>query len=175
MKVKVSSLSRIVPFPSMTRMLTKEVLSISPNTFLTCCPSRTSLSTVKYGQDTICGSKVYFFQPWIFFFISGRCIFQHLFFFLVITDLICKHLVIKKTAAADCFLYLNYLLFIWIDPYFYCRVYFSHPDFLYTDGLILFLRTYCSCFIIIYLFYKNKCFYELFEQICSKVNSSLHL
>ena len=28
------------------------------------------------------------------------------------TDLICKHLVIKKTAAADCFLYLNYLLFI---------------------------------------------------------------
>ena len=61
------------------------------------------------------------------------------FFFLVMTDLICKHLVIKKTAAADCFLYLNYLLFIWIDPYFYCRVYFSHPDFLYTDGLILFL------------------------------------
>ena len=124
----------------------------------------------------ICQCKrICFFQPWMFFFISGRCIFQHLFFFLVITDLICKHLVIKKTAAADCFLYLNYLLFIWIDPYFYCRVYFSHPDFLYTDGLILFLWTYCSCFIIIYLFYKNKCFYELFEQICSKVNSSLHL
>ena len=86
----------------------------------------------------ICQCKrICFFQPWIFFFISGRCIFQHLFFFLVITDLICKHLVIKKTAAADCFLYLNYLLFIWIDPYFYCPVYLSHPDFLYTDGLLL--------------------------------------
>ena len=113
-------------------------------------------------------------SAWIFFFISGRCIFQHLFFFLVITDLIRKHLIIKETAAADFFLYLRYLFFIWIDSYFYCPVYFSHPDFLYTDGLILFLWTHCSCFIIIYLFYKNKCFYELFEQICSKVNSSLH-
>ena len=91
----------------------------------------------------ICQCKrICFFQPWMFFFISGRCIFQHLFFFLVITDLICKHLVIKKTAAADCFLYLNYLLIIWIDPYFYCPVYLSHPDFLYTDGL--FNRCYIS-------------------------------
>ena len=65
----------------------------------------------------------------MFFFISGRRIFQHLFFFLVMTDLVCKHLIIKKTTAADCFLYLDNLFFIWIDPYFYCPVYLSHPDF----------------------------------------------
>ena len=35
-------------------------------------------------------------------------------------------------AAADCFLYLDSLLFIWIDPYFYGAVHSSHPDFLYT-------------------------------------------
>ena len=51
------------------------------------------------------------------------------------TDLIRKHPVIEKTTAADCFLYLGYLFFIWIDPYFYCPVYLSHPDSLYTDGL----------------------------------------
>ena len=57
---------------------------------------------------------------------------EHLFFFLVIADLICKHLVIDKAAAADCLLYLNSLLFIWIDPYFYGAVHSSHPGFLYT-------------------------------------------
>ena len=71
-------------------------------------------------------------QPWIFLFISGRCVPEHLFFFLVIADLICKHLVIDKAAAADCLLYLNSLLFIWIDPYFYGAVHSSHPGFLYT-------------------------------------------
>ena len=50
-------------------------------------------------------------------------------------DLIRKHPVIEKAAAADCFLYLGYLFFIWIDPYFYCPIYLSHPDSLYTDGL----------------------------------------
>ena len=53
-------------------------------------------------------------------------------FYLVIADLICKHLVIDKAAAADCLLYLNSLLFIWIDPYFYGAVHSSHPGFLYT-------------------------------------------
>ena len=41
----------------------------------------------------------------------------------------------NSRATADCFLYLGYLFFIWIDPYFYCPIYLSHPDSLYTDGL----------------------------------------
>ena len=73
------------------------------------------------------GKGVYLLQPGIFLLISGRCVPEHLFFFLVIADLICKHLVIDKAAAADCLLYLNSLLFIWIDPYFYGAVHFSHP------------------------------------------------
>ena len=48
------------------------------------------------------------------------------FFFLVIADLVCEHLVIDKAATADCFLYLDFLLFIWIDPYFYGAVHSSH-------------------------------------------------
>ena len=40
------------------------------------------------------------------------------------------------------------LFFIWIDPYFYCPVYLSHPDFLYTDGLfqqvLYFKDFFCS-------------------------------
>ena len=51
-------------------------------------------------------------------------------------------------AAADCLLYLGYLFFIWIDPYFYCPVYLSHPDSLYTDGLfqqvLYFKDFFCS-------------------------------
>ena len=78
------------------------------------------------------GKGIHLLQPWIFLFISGRCVPEHLFFFLVIADLICKHLVIDKAAAADCLLYLNSLLFIWIDPYFYGAVHSSHPGFLYT-------------------------------------------
>ena len=92
--------------------------------------------------------RIYLFQPWIFFFISGRRIFQHLFFFLIMTDLIRKHPVIEKTTAADRLLYLGYLFFIWIDPYFYCPVYLSHPDSLYTDGLfqqvLYFKDFFCS-------------------------------
>ena len=64
------------------------------------------------------------------------------------TDLIRKHPVIKKTTAADRLLYLGYLFFIWIDPYFYCPVYLSHPDSLYTDGLfqqvLYFKDFFCS-------------------------------
>ena len=93
------------------------------------------------------------FQPWIFFFISGRRIFQHLFFFLIMTDLIRKHPVIEKTAAADRFFYLSYLFFIGINPYFYCPVYLSHPDFLYTDGLfqqvLYFKDFFCSLWHLI--------------------------
>ena len=41
-----------------------------------------------------------------------------------------------------------YLFFIWIDPYFYCPVYLSHPDSLYTDGLfqqvLYFKDFFCS-------------------------------
>ena len=48
------------------------------------------------------------------------------FFLLVIADLVCEHLVIDKAATADCFLYLDFLLFIWIDPYFYGAVHSSH-------------------------------------------------
>ena len=97
--------------------------------------------------------RIYLFQPWIFFFISGRRIFQHLFFFLIMTDLIRKHPVIEKTTAADCLLYLGYLFFIWIDPYFYCPVYLSHPDSLYTDGLfqqvLYFKDFFCSLWHLI--------------------------
>ena len=78
------------------------------------------------------GKGVHLLQPGIFLLISGRCIPEHLFFLLVIADLVRKHLVIDKAAATDCFLYLNALLFIWIDPYFYGAVHFSHPGFLYT-------------------------------------------
>ena len=94
--------------------------------------------------------------------------FQHLFFFLVMTDLICKHLVIKKTTAADCFLYLDNLFFIWIDPYFYCPVYLSHPDFLYTDELFLLIPV-CTeqtktltpkCFFPQFLFYLWIFFFQ---------------
>jgi len=64
------------------------------------------------------------------------------------TDLIRKHPVIEKTTAADRLLYLGYLFFIWIDPYFYCPVYLSHPDSLYTDGLfqqvLYFKDFFCS-------------------------------
>ena len=64
------------------------------------------------------------------------------------TDLIRKHPVIEKAAAADRLLYLGYLFFIWIDPYFYCPVYLSHPDSLYTDGLfqqvLYFKDFFCS-------------------------------
>ena len=81
------------------------------------------------------GKGVHLFQPGIFLLISGRCVPEHLFFFLVIADLVRKHLVIDKAAAADCFLYLNSLLFIWIDPYFYGAVHFAHPGFLYTAVL----------------------------------------
>ncbi len=70
------------------------------------------------------GKGVHLLQPGIFLLISGRCVPEHLFFFLVIADLVRKHLVIDKAAAADCFLYLNSLLFIWIDPYFYGAVHF---------------------------------------------------
>ena len=70
----------------------------------------------------------------ILFYIRPAC-FSASFFFLIITDLIRKHPVIEKAAAADCFLYLNALLFIWIDPYFYGAVHFSHPGFLYTAVL----------------------------------------
>ena len=72
------------------------------------------------------GKGVHLLQPGIFLLISGRCVPEHLFFFLVIADLVRKHLVIDKAAAANCFLYLNSLLFIWIDPYFYGAVLFSH-------------------------------------------------
>ena len=69
------------------------------------------------------------------------------------TDLIRKHPVIKKTTAADCLLYLGYLFFIWIDPYFYCPVYLSHPDSLYTDGLfqqvLYFKDFFCSLWHLI--------------------------
>ena len=44
----------------------------------------------------------------IFLLISGRCVPEHLFFFLVIADLVCEHLVIDKAATADCFLYLDF-------------------------------------------------------------------
>ena len=81
------------------------------------------------------GKGVHLLQPGIFLLISGRCVPEHLFFFLVIADLVRKHLVIDKAAAADCFLYLNALLFIWIDPYFYGAVHFAHPGFLYTAVL----------------------------------------
>jgi len=70
------------------------------------------------------------------------------FFFLIMADLIRKHPVIEKTTAADRLLYLGYLFFIWIDPYFYCPVYLSHPDSLYTDGLfqqvLYFKDFFCS-------------------------------
>ena len=72
------------------------------------------------------GKGVYLLQPGIFLLISGRCVPEHLFFFLVIADLVREHLVIDKAAAADCFLYLDFLLFIWIDPYFYGAVHSSH-------------------------------------------------
>ena len=40
------------------------------------------------------------------------------------------------------------LFFIWIDSYFYCPVYLSHPDSLYTDGLfqqvLYFKDFFCS-------------------------------
>ena len=39
---------------------------------------------------------------------------------------ICKHTVIDKSAAADCFFYLYTLFCIWIDSYFYCPIYFPH-------------------------------------------------
>ena len=78
------------------------------------------------------GQGVHLFQPGVFLLISGRCVPEHLFFFLIIADLIRQHLVINKTAAADCSLYLDSLLFIWIDSYFYGAVHSSHLDFLYT-------------------------------------------
>ena len=69
------------------------------------------------------------------------------------TDLIRKHPVIEKTTATDCLLYLGYLFFIWIDPYFYCPVYLSHPDSLYTDGLfqqvLYFKDFFCSLWHLI--------------------------
>ena len=69
------------------------------------------------------------------------------------TDLIRKHPVIEKTAAADRFFYLSYLFFIGINPYFYCPVYLSHPDFLYTDGLfqqvLYFKDFFCSLWPLI--------------------------
>ena len=69
------------------------------------------------------------------------------------TDLIRKHPVIKKTTAADRLLYLGYLFFIWIDSYFYCPVYLSHPDSLYTDGLfqqvLYFKDFFCSLWLLI--------------------------
>ena len=69
------------------------------------------------------------------------------------TDLIRKHPVIEKTTAADRLLYLGYLFFIWIDPYFYCPVYLSHPDSLYTDGLfqqvLYFKDFFCSLWHLI--------------------------
>ena len=91
-------------------------------------PERTFQMQLRIRQ----GKGVHLLQPGIFLLISGRCVPEHLFFFLVIADLVRKHLVIDKAAAADCFLYLNALLFIWIDPYFYGAVRFSHPGFLYT-------------------------------------------
>ena len=39
---------------------------------------------------------------------------------------ICKHTVIDKSAAANCFFYLYTLFCIWIDSYFYCPIYFPH-------------------------------------------------
>ena len=81
------------------------------------------------------GKGVHLLQPGIFLLISGRCVPEHLFFFLVIADLVRKHLVIDKAAAADCFLYLNSLLFyldrslfLWRSSFFspwlsiYCRI-----------------------------------------------------
>ena len=69
------------------------------------------------------------------------------------TDLIRKHPVIEETTAADCLLYLGYLFFIWIDPYFYCPVYLSHPDSLYTNGLfqqvLYFKDFFCSLWPLI--------------------------
>ena len=55
-------------------------------------PERTFQMQLRIRQ----GKRIHLFQPWIFLFISGRCVPEHLFFFLVIADLICKHLVIDK-------------------------------------------------------------------------------
>ena len=48
------------------------------------------------------------------------------FFLFIMFHFICKHTVIDKSAAADCFFYLYTLFCIWIDSYFYCPIYFPH-------------------------------------------------
>ena len=48
------------------------------------------------------GQGVHLLQPGYSFLLSGRCVLS-IFFFLVIADLVRKHLVIDKAAAADCF------------------------------------------------------------------------
>ena len=95
-------------------------------------PGKTSGTHFPDAAAHLPGKGVHLLQPGIFLLISGRCVPEHLFFFQIIADLVRKHLVIDKAAAANCFLYLNSLLFIWIDPYFYGAVHFSHPGFLYT-------------------------------------------
>ena len=78
------------------------------------------------------------------------------------TDLIRKHPVIEKTTAADRLLYLGYLFFIWIDPYFYCPVYLSHPDSLYTDGLFQ------------QVLYFKDLFYSLWHLIVQHLSAIFH-
>ena len=57
-----------------------------------------------------------------------RCVLTIFFFFLVIADLVRKHLVIDKAAARLFLLYLE-------NTYFYGAVHFAHPGFLYTAVL----------------------------------------
>ena len=78
---------------------------IHPQEFFRLSFLRCLVFTVEQQAGKI--KRIYLFQPWIFFFISGRRIFQHLFFFLIMTDLIRKHPVIEKTTAADRLLYLS--------------------------------------------------------------------
>ena len=70
------------------------------------------------------------------------------------TDLIRKHPVIEKATAADRLLYLGYLFFIWIDPYFTARFIF----------LTLTLYILMDCF--------NRCYISKISFVLSDILSS---
>ena len=75
------------------------------------------------------------------------------------------------------------LFFIWIDSYFYCPVYLSHPDSLYTDGLfqqvLYFKDFFCSLLHLIVqhlsAIFHNQNQTKTLNELLSKLIMYTHL